>query len=1225
MVSAADRYFDLSTAAGLLGGVGTWDVVTQTWSSTSPGTSNPPLTWEQGADAFFNNAASNTLTLTGTIWANSITSIQNGAGGLGTTVNPASAESLLQLGGGGLNSRSGQPMFMNARVELLASQIWNLHSAMVASAAISDSGNGLGLTKTGASSLGLGANNTFTDQLDIQAGTVSLYGSGAVTSAGSVVVQGISSTASPTAASVALFKLDNVATNNNDRIGDSADVTVGRHGEFWLVANNAATTSERIGDLRLDTGHATISLEAGTSFLTLSASSLQRSGRATGVVRGTGLGQKTTAAVARLSLDTTLSGADFVGAGGAANGVGIIKTLAIVPWLLGDTQATFVGRDFVTYDTSTTLNSLRALNSSEYAAIATLGAGYSNVGENVVLGAATLNLTAGARTFNALLINGAATLNGAGGADDTLTINSGALAQVNGTGGTLTGFGLITFGNGEAVVSNVNTLRLNSSVTVSGGGGLTKTGAGTLVLAADNTFSGATVVNAGTLQVGVGGTSGSLGATTAVSLHGGNLTFNRSDDFSFNASITGTAVHGSANSGTLRHEGLGSLTLTGNNVIPGAISVAAGTLTLTGMNSAGQEIVRNGAVEAIVSVNIPTVIGTSTAGVGTLKLAGIGSLSIANGDLKVGDLVSGAKGRVYVDSGTSLSASRIMLGAINGSSGAFFQSGGTVVANNPASTPGIGIGMLGGYGHFRIDDGDLTANGMVVASGAGTGVGTFYQTGGNVSSGHHTYLTGAGSTGSSVYYMTGGTFTATGSNNTVYVGYTAGNAQLTIQDATFATPGDVSVGTAAGTNSVLNLKAGAILQATKIVTEVNLGATGTRHLNFDGGTLRYAGANTQSQLLRASSFYSVNILGGGATFDIVNNVTTVIEQAMVAPSGSGLSETTVNVSNGGAGYIGAPVVQISGATGATAVANMVSDDSGGLKVGSITITSPGIDASAASYNLVGGGFTSAATGGTLTTAANATTGGIQKTGIGRLHLSKANTYGGVTTISGGLLQLTATGSIDNSAGVIVNSGATFDLSPKANGYTVKNLSGAGTVIGVSGKATTVAAGGLLNLGDDGVGDLTFSAGNVVLDGSGLKSTISAAGVADKVKTNGTGSPTLSLAGTNDLQLALDFTPATVGQNYFLTDINGAVAISGIFETVNGVTTDLSQGAEFAVGGVSFAISYLGHFGTNNNGLSSAAGNDLVLTTTAVPEPAAIGLIGLAAAAMLRRRRREGRA
>ena len=61
---------------------------------------------------------------------------------------------------------------------------------------------------------------------------------------------------------------------------------------------------------------------------------------------------------------------------------------------------------------------------------------------------------------------------------------------------------------------------------ISGTGSLVQLGSGALTLTGNNTYSGGTTISAGTLQIGNGGTSGSI---TGNVTDNGTLAFDRSD------------------------------------------------------------------------------------------------------------------------------------------------------------------------------------------------------------------------------------------------------------------------------------------------------------------------------------------------------------------------------------------------------------------------------------------------------------------------------------------------------------------------------------------------------------------------------------------------------------------------------------------------------------------------------------------------------------------------
>ena len=100
---------------------------------------------------------------------------------------------------------------------------------------------------------------------------------------------------------------------------------------------------------------------------------------------------------------------------------------------------------------------------------------------------------------------------------------------------------------------------------------LHKTGAGTLVLNGPNSYSGATTINAGTLQFGVGDNSGGTLGSAPIT-DNGTLVFCRSDNITLAAAISG--------SGSFLHAGSGLVVLTASNIYTGATGIGSGTLQI---------------------------------------------------------------------------------------------------------------------------------------------------------------------------------------------------------------------------------------------------------------------------------------------------------------------------------------------------------------------------------------------------------------------------------------------------------------------------------------------------------------------------------------------------------------------------------------------------------------------------------------------------------------------
>lgn len=263
------------------------------------------------------------------------------------------------------------------------------------------------------------------------------------------------------------------------------------------------------------------------------------------------------------------------------------------------------------------------------------------------------------------------------------------------TGGTTIEAGTLQLGNGGAtgsIIGNVadnGTLAFNRSDSVvfsgviSGTGALSQIGAGTTTLTANNTYTGGTTISAGTLQLGNGGTTGSI---TGNVLDNGTLVFNRSNALTFAGTISGN--------GTVSQNGAGSTTLGGVNTYSGGTTISNGSLTGSATSFGTGAILDNAALVIDQSVDASfanAINGTGTltkSGAGTLNLTGTGALSgpttVAAGLLSVnGSLANSA---VTVQNGASLGG--------NGTVGsATILSGGTVA-------PGNSIGTLTVNGNF---------------------------------------------------------------------------------------------------------------------------------------------------------------------------------------------------------------------------------------------------------------------------------------------------------------------------------------------------------------------------------------------------------------------------------------------------------------------------------------------------------------------------------------------
>jgi autotransporter-associated beta strand protein len=750
-------------------------------------------------------------------------------------------------------------------------------------------------------------------------------------------------------------------------------------------------------------------------------------------------------------------------------------------------------------------------------------------------------------TFNSTSGNTTVDLGGGVTLGTLLFDTSSAAAYTIGSGGagsqTLT---LDTLAGGvqmNATVANDQVINANLA--------LSTTGTYTIGLTNNSTTNTLTVA---------GGISASNAGTKVLTLAG-----------SGNASVSGNITNG-LGVVAITKSGAGTATLSGTNTFTGAITVNQGTLAINNSSALniGTSLIKAGAQANTASTltigsgttltnNVNQFGGSAFAGsagssVGIINVQSGGALTVSSAGLAGGDIGGGANA-----AGALYNAGTVTNNAANSAGAGFF------LGNGGASNYGYiyNTGTLTIAGRLNISQQAATSAGVVDIAG-----GTVTVNGTNQSANTGLQLGQNGGT-SALNITNGGHLTYTKSTDTININNSANASYASVN---VVGSGSKLIGTGAGTltlnkgnnandTATLTLANGGELDISSVTTG---GTNGSNAFTFNNGTLKATAAGTL-----ITTNVKTYVQSGGGTIDN-GGVSTTIASPLLAVSGTGV--TGITLTGGQTGYIGAPVVKITGGggTGAAAIANF--DPTTGT-VTSITITSSGTGyTSTPTVTFVGGSGTIGTGAGTGALTATVQTGAVSSggmtfTGSGTTTLTGANTYTGATAVNAGTLKVN--GSIGASSGVTINgTGAT--------------LAGTGTVSGIT------LTSGTITPGDGGIGTLAASSldwagGNTLtFDLSAVDSTADLLSLSGALTKSGSGT------------YAFDFSGGTNGQTYTLINFG--------------------SNSGFSVGDFSVNSGISGTFGLSGTSL----------TFTAVPEPHefAIAIVALLGVMVFIRRRNQ---
>ncbi|EDC1110513.1 autotransporter outer membrane beta-barrel domain-containing protein [Salmonella enterica subsp. enterica serovar Senftenberg] len=654
----------------------------------------------------------------------------------------------------------------------------------------------------------------------------------------------------------------------------------------------------------------------------------------------------------------------------------------------------------------------------------------------------------------------------------------------------------------NTVLENVDATLDPASATGWDGTSLIKQGAGTLILNAENTYTGGTTISGGTLV-----------ATNVDALGSGDVT----DDATLELNTGGTFDNAISGSGQVVKSGDDVLTLSGANSYSGGTLISDGTLVASNVEALGSGDVTD---NATLELNTGGTFDNAISGSGQVVKSGDETLTLSGSNTYTGGtLISG---------GTLVATNVEALGTGDVTDNAVLE----------LNTGGDFINNIGGTGRVeKSGDDTLTLSG----SNSYTG-GTLISSGTLVATNVDALGSGDVTDNATLELNTGGTFdnAISGSGQVVK----SGDETLTLSGANSYTGGTlISSGTLVA-NDVNALGTGDVTD--NAVLELNTGGDFDNAISGSGQVVK-SGDETLT-LSGANSYTGGTLISGG---------TLVATNVEALGSGDVTDDATLELNTGGtfdnaisgSGQVvksGDKMLTLSGANSYSG-GTLISD--GTLVASNVEALGTGDVTNNATLELnTSGDFTNNISG----------SGQVEKSGDDALTLSGANSYSGGTLISDGTLvasnvEALGSGDVTNNAVLELNTGGTFDNAISGSGQVVKSgdktltLSGANSYTG----GTTINDGTLVATSVDalGTGDVTDDATLELNTGGDFDNAIGGSGNVVK-----SGADTLTLSGSNT------YTGGTLISDGTLVASN--VEALGTGDVTDNATLELNTGGDF---------------------------------------------------------------